>query len=237
MEAVLIYSGGLDSTTGLYWLRNEGYDVRCLSINYGQRHRKELEHAKAFCDELGIEHRVADLTAVREFLKGSSQTDDSVSVPEGHYEEETMKATVVPNRNMVMLAVATGWAVQIKSNAVAYCAHASDFSIYPDCRPVFADALNKAIGLCDWHKVELLYPFINKTKAEVIKIGHELEVPFEKTWSCYQGKEQHCGKCGTCVERAHSFEIAGVLDPTDYEDSEFWKKTVEEHAKKQEATS
>jgi len=217
MKTVLIYSGGMDSTVLLYdLLFNRGHEVKCLSINYGQRHSVELEHAKAICQELGVEHRIADLTSLKEFLKGSSQTDDSVEVPEGHYAEESMKLTIVPNRNMLMLAVAAAWAISIKADAIAYAPHAGDHAIYPDCRPEFTEALSQAIALADWHKVELIRPFIGMTKGEVAKLGVTLNVPFEKTWSCYKGGEVHCGKCGTCVERKEALAEAGN-DPTVYE--------------------
>jgi 7-cyano-7-deazaguanine synthase len=208
VRIVLTYSGGLDSTTLLYHLRQEGHELRCLGVDYGQRHRKELAAAAGICDEIGLQYRVADLRAIRPLLGGSALTDD-VLVPHGHYEAETMKATVVPNRNMIMLSVAIGWAVCLRYDAVAYAAHGG--------RPEFADAIDRAARLCDWHAVQLLRPFVDKTKADLVRMGAALGVPFEKTWSCYQGGELHCGKCGTCVERREAFERAGVPDPTIYE--------------------
>lgn len=216
METVLIYSGGLDSTTLLYHLLDTGHRVRCLTIDYGQRHRREIESAEAVCGLLSIEHRVADLSALRPLMGGSALTDD-IEVPEGHYEEESMKATVVPNRNMLMLSVAIAWAVSTKSDFVAYAAHGGDHAIYPDCRPEFAEAMNAAAKLCDWHKVEILRPFIRLDKGEIVRHGVELSVPFELTWTCYRGGEKACGKCGSCRERLEAFEGAGLSDPLSYE--------------------
>ncbi len=214
MKTLLIYSGGMDSTVALYKFLAEGRDVACMGVNYGQKHATELVHAEQLCASLGVSFKVADLSALRPLLAGSSQTDDSVPVPEGHYAEESMKATVVPNRNMIMLAVAAGYAMSIGATSVAYAAHAGDHAIYPDCRPEFADALEHAIKLADWREVKLDRPFINMTKTDIAMLGVELSVPFEKTWSCYKGGAAHCGKCGTCVERK---EALGILDPTKYE--------------------
>lgn len=216
MKSILIYSGGLDSTVLLYHLRAARHDVRALSIDYGQRHRKELVQAKAICDAIGVEHRIADLTPLTPLLAGSSLTSPEIAVPDGHYAEDNMKATVVPNRNMILLAVATGWAVSIKADAVAYAAHAGDHAIYPDCRKEFTEAMEKAIALCDWHHVSLERPFVTWSKADIARRGAELEIPFADTWSCYKGGELHCGTCGTCIERREAFHLAGVDDPTPY---------------------
>lgn len=218
MKCILIYSGGLDSTVLLYHLRAAGHTVCALSIDYGQRHRKELTQAKAICDRLGVEHRIADLTPLTPLLAGSSLTSPEVPVPDGHYAEETMKATVVPNRNMILLAVATGWAVSLKADSVAYAAHAGDHAIYPDCRKEFTEAMEKAIALCDWHQVSLERPFVTWSKADIVRRGAELRVPFSQTWSCYKGGDRHCGTCGTCIERREAFHLAGVADPTPYAD-------------------
>src|SRR5687767_1696679 len=141
MKTVAIFSGGLDSTVLLYDLVAAGDQVLALSIDYGQRHRKELDHARAIAAGLGLEHRIADLRGITPLLGGSSQTSDHVPVPYGHYAEETMKLTVVPNRNMIMLAVAGGWAIAEKADRLAYGAHSGDHTIYPDCRPEFAAAM------------------------------------------------------------------------------------------------
>jgi 7-cyano-7-deazaguanine synthase len=216
MRTILIYSGGLDSTVLLYHLRAEGQDVAALSIDYGQRHRRELAQAAAICAEMGVEHRIADLRGLTPLLSGSSLTDPGVPLPEGHYEEESMKATVVPNRNMLLLATAAAWAIARRADTVAYAAHGGDHAIYPDCREAFAAAMDTAIGLADWHPVRLQRPFVGLTKADIVRRGAELAVPFERTWSCYAGGERHCGRCGTCIERREAFFLAGVEDPTPY---------------------
>ena len=216
VKSIVIYSGGMDSTVLLYQLKKAGGDVKALSIDYGQRHKKEIIQAELIAKSLGVEHRVADLTSITHLLAGSALTSSEIDVPEGHYAEDNMKATVVPNRNMILLSVATGWAVSQKFDQVAYAAHSGDHAIYPDCRTEFAEIMEKAIKLADWHQVELVRPFVDITKADIVKIGHDLGAPFEKTWSCYKGKELHCGKCGTCVERREAFHLAGVEDPTEY---------------------
>jgi 7-cyano-7-deazaguanine synthase len=216
MNVVLIYSGGLDSTVLLYHLRNEGHEVRTLTVDYGQRHVREIESAGRIAERLGCEHRLADLRSITSLLGGSSLTSTEVQVPDGHYAEETMKATVVPNRNMIMLSVAAGWAIASKCDAVAFAAHSGDHAIYPDCRSEFADALAAAIRLADWHEVTLIRPFVALTKAEIVKKGAALGVQFADTWSCYKGGALHCGRCGTCIERREAFQLAGVDDPTAY---------------------
>ena len=216
MRVILIYSGGLDSTVLLYHLRDRGDEVRCLGIDYGQRHRRELNSAWAITTRLGIACRIADLTSITPLLAGSALTDDVV-VPEGHYRDEQMKVTVVPNRNMMMLAVGIAWAVSVKADGDAYGAHVGDHTIYPDCRPEFVEAMRRAAGLCDWHPVAIETPFLHLTKTDLVRRGRELGVPFADTWSCYQGGDVHCGRCGTCVERREAFMHAGVHDPTVYE--------------------
>ena len=215
MKTILIYSGGLDSTVLLFKLLREGHEVCALGVNYGQRHRKELDAATAICAKLGVEYRIADLSAIRPLL-GGSQTDDSVAVPHGHYAAETMKLTVVPNRNMIMLSVAIAWAISTKSESVSYAAHGGDHAIYPDCREEFASALNTAAMLADWHPVNIDRPFVKMSKADIVALGNRLGVPMEMTWSCYEGGEHHCGKCGTCVERREAFQLTGVPDLTTY---------------------
>jgi 7-cyano-7-deazaguanine synthase len=189
--------------------------VRALSIDYGQRHARELRSAERIANLARVEHRVADVRALGSF-GGSSQTSDEIAVPHGHYADASMRLTVVPNRNMVLLALATAWAVATKSSAVAYGAHAGDHAVYPDCRAEFADVMAVAMTLCDYEPVALLRPFVQMTKADVVARGAELSVPFAETWSCYEGKQVHCARCGTCVERREAFELAGVPDPTEY---------------------
>ncbi|WP_269525931.1 7-cyano-7-deazaguanine synthase QueC [Coraliomargarita parva] len=216
MKSLVIYSGGLDSTVLLYHLHASGAEVHALSVDYGQRHRCELERAQAICERLGVPQKVADLSAIQGLLAGSSLTSPEIDVAEGHYTEANMKTTVVPNRNMILLALAAGHAISIGAEQVAYAAHSGDHAIYPDCRNEFADAMAEAMRLCDWSPIELSRPFVNWTKADIVRRGAELKVPFELTWSCYKGQSQHCGRCGTCIERREAFDLAGIEDPTDY---------------------
>jgi 7-cyano-7-deazaguanine synthase len=216
MKTVLIYSGGLDSTVLLYHLLDAGHSVQALSIDYGQRHACELDRAAAICAQLKVPFQRADLSGIRPLLVGSSLTSPDIPVAEGHYTEESMKSTVVPNRNMLLLALATSYALSSGAAEVAYAAHHGDHAIYPDCRPEFADAMATAIGLCDWESVRLSRPFVDWSKADIAKRGGELNVPFEQTWSCYKGGTVHCGRCGTCIERREALHLAGLADPTPY---------------------
>ena len=206
----------MDSTVLLYRLAKDGDELKALSINYGQRHSKEIEYAESICKNLGVEHRVANLESLSELLSGSALTSNDLEVPEGHYAEDNMKATVVPNRNMILLSVAAGWAISSEFDRVAYAAHSGDHAVYPDCRNEFADALDATIRLADWREVSLYRPFVDCAKADLVKLGAELGVPFEKTWSCYKGLDLHCGRCGTCIERREAFHLAGIHDPTYY---------------------
>jgi 7-cyano-7-deazaguanine synthase len=218
MNSLVIYSGGLDSTVLLYTLHSAGHGLSALSVNYGQRHGCELACAAAICRDLGVPHKVADLSSIQSLLAGSSLTSPEIDVAEGHYTEENMKTTVVPNRNMILLALATGHALSVGAQQVAYAAHSGDHAIYPDCRNEFADAMAEAMALCDWQQVELSRPFVDWTKADIVRRGAELGVPFAKTWSCYKGGNTHCGRCGTCIERREAFDLADVDDPTEYAD-------------------
>jgi 7-cyano-7-deazaguanine synthase len=216
MKTVAIYSGGLDSTVLLHHLQAEGDEVLAVSVDYGQRHRKELDFARRTAAALNIPWQLADVRGISHLIGGSSLTSSDIAVPHGHYAEETMKATVVPNRNMIMLAVAGGWAIANKADRLAYGAHTGDHAIYPDCRPEFVRTMHEALLLADWHRVELVTPFVGWTKSQIVRRGAELGVDFASTWSCYEGGNIHCGACGTCFERREAFEQAGVKDPTEY---------------------
>lgn len=219
--AVLIVSGGMDSVTLAHKYHAEGFELVLMSFDYGQRHKKELVLAKACADRLGGVHHVVDLSNITNLLPGSSLTDAAVEVPEGHYAAESMKATVVPNRNAIMLSIAWAHAVAIGADVVAFGAHGGDHFIYPDCRPDFFLSLGEAFmqGNAGFGnpRLNLEAPFIQIDKAQIAALGSELGVPYELTWSCYKGGEVHCGKCGTCVERKEAFQVAGVPDPTVYE--------------------
>lgn len=213
MKTVLILSGGMDSATLLYDLLAQGDEVDAIGINYKQRHGKELDCAAELCRRNGVRWDVLDLSSLSGFLAGSSQSDPTVPVPFGKYDEPTMKLTVVPNRNMFMLAAAGAVAIARKADRLAYGAHSGDHTIYPDCRPEFVAAMEQAFSLCDWHPLELFAPYLDLTKGEVCRRGVELSVPFEMTWTCYVGGKTPCGKCGACTERDEAFEFAGIADP------------------------
>jgi len=215
-RAVVVLSGGLDSTVLLAQLVAQGVASCALSVDYGQRHRVELDAAQRVASHYGVPHTVANLSTLRPLLGASSQTCDATPVPEGHYTHETMKLTVVPNRNMVLLSVSIAHAIATGRNAVAYGAHSGDRTIYPDCREDFAAAMAVAALLCDWQPITLLRPFVHLTKADIVALGYALGVPFELTWSCYQGGSVHCGRCGTCVERREAFTLSNLPDPTAY---------------------
>lgn len=209
MKLVLVYSGGLDSTTLLYWLRASGDEIHAISFDYGQRHRRELLAALAITTQLGIEHRIVNLSAIgRELLRGSSQTDDSVAVPHGHYAEETMKLTVVPGRNLIMASIALGWAASLKVDGIALGIHAGDHAIYPDCRVEWHAALEQIARINDWHSLSVEAPFLDKSKIDIAKLALKLGVPIEQTWTCYEGGMEPCGKCGSCVERNEALDMA-----------------------------
>ena len=215
-KVVLILSGGVDSTTLLYWLINQNYEVKTLSFNYGQKHTKELEMAKRTCIKIGVDNKVIDLSNLK-WVLSSALTDDNWKIPEGDYKDEVMKQTVVPNRNMIMLSIAMGYAISLKFNKVAYGAHSGDHAIYPDCRPIFIQKIKELARVVDYEPVEIIDPFINKTKSDIVKIGTKLGVDYSLTWSCYKGKNKACGKCGTCVERLEAFKSNNLIDPIKYE--------------------
>jgi len=218
---VVIISGGLDSATLVYHLRAQGSDVRMLSFDYGQRHVRELNCARLIAQDLQLCHHVVDLRPVGALLGGSALTDLRKAVPDGHYTDESMRATVVPNRNALMLDVAVAAAVTAGCDAVAFGAHGGDHVIYPDCRPEFVDAFTTSARMANDGFLaagfRVLAPFLHLTKAEIVRLGAGYGVPFERTWSCYRGGARHCGRCGTCTERREAFQLAQVPDPTCYE--------------------
>ena len=224
-KATLIVSGGMDSATLAYRYKHLGYKLELVGFDYGQRHVKELQSLAAIAEQLNADFQIVDLSNLKTALAGAALTSDDVAVPDGHYTKETMRITVVPNRNAIMLAIATGIAVANGSNLVATGVHSGDHFIYPDCRPQFIDAINEAFILgTEGHSTDAFHveaPFVNISKADIAKLGNELGVPYELTWSCYKGGEIHCGRCGTCVERIEAFRLAGVTDPTDYAEIDF----------------
>lgn len=218
-KSVLILSGGLDSTTLLYHMvRDLDLDVYALSVNYGQRHLREVTAAMASCKRLGVKLELVDLSSLVGLISNSALTSQSIEVPEGAYNEESMKATVVPNRNMILLSAAIGYAVNIGAPAVYYGAHSGDHSVYPDCRPEFVERMQEVSRIANWQSVEIMVPFLFKSKTGILREGLRLGVDYSLTWTCYRGGAKACGKCGSCDERLGAFKELGVKDPLEYED-------------------
>ncbi|MEQ3481343.1 MULTISPECIES: 7-cyano-7-deazaguanine synthase QueC [Pseudoalteromonas] len=215
-KVVVIYSGGMDSFTVLNKARMQGHEVYALSFNYGQRHVKELEVAKAVCERLGVDHKIVDISAINQLIGGSSLTDD-IDVPEGHYEEESMKSTIVPNRNMILLSLAVGYAVSLKANKVYYGAHSGDHAIYPDCRPEFVKKMDDVCRIANYDEVEIVCPYLDSSKIDILRDGLAMDLDYSQTWTCYNGREQACGKCGACQERLEAFAENNATDPLPYE--------------------
>lgn len=215
-KAVVIYSGGMDSFTLLNELHQQDKEIHAVSFNYGQRHSKELNYAAVVCQRLGITHKIVDVSAINQLMQGSSLTSD-VDVPEGHYEEESMKATVVPNRNMIMISMAVAYAVSIEAQHVYIGAHAGDHAIYPDCRAEFITEINNVTAIANYFPVSVQAPYIAMSKGEIAEIGGLLSLDYSQAWTCYNGREKACGKCGACQERIEAMEFAGIVDPMEYE--------------------
>lgn len=215
-KAVVVYSGGMDSYTVLHTALAEGKEVYALSFNYGQRHSKELDVAAAVCAKHGIPHKVVDISAINSLMAGSSLTSE-IDIPEGHYAEESMKNTVVPNRNMVLLSMAIAYAVSLEASEVYYGAHSGDHHIYPDCRPEFVHAMNAVSKIANYEPVEIVTPFLNNSKGEILAAGLAMNLDYSDTWTCYNGREKACGKCGACNERLEAFTEQGITDPLNYE--------------------
>lgn len=229
-SAIVVLSGGLDSTTAAYWAQEQFGSVELLSFDYSQRHKVELTYAAMTADELDAPHYVVDLSSVNQLIPSSVLTNPETRVPEGHYASETMAQTVVPNRNSMMLNIAIARAVSAGSECVVTGVHSGDHVIYPDCRAEFIDTLNElALTACEGFikpHFTVLAPFIEKTKSEIVIEGERLGVPWDNTWSCYKGGYIHCGRCSTCLERIEAFTTANVVDPTAYQDLSLYCEMV-----------
>jgi 7-cyano-7-deazaguanine synthase len=215
-KVVVIYSGGMDSFTVLNRALQDGKEVYALTFDYGQRHVKEIEYASNVCKSLQVNHKVIDISAINQLLAGSSLTDD-IDIPEGHYEAESMKSTVVPNRNMILLSLAVGYAVSTGASQVYYGAHSGDHAIYPDCRPEFVMKMNDVCKIANYESVEIFSPYLTVTKSDILTDGLKMKLNYDQTWTCYNGREKACGKCGACEERLEAFSDNNITDPIDYE--------------------
>ena len=215
-DCVLILSGGMDSTTLLYDYQDR--IALALSFDYGSNHNaREIPFARLHCERLGIEHIVIPLSFMGQYFT-SSLLAGSEAIPEGHYNAENMKSTVVPFRNGIMLSVAVGMAESRGLKHVMMANHSGDHTIYPDCRPEFVEAFSEAARTGTFPGITLLSPYTNMTKGQIATRGKNLGLDYAETWSCYKGGNKHCGHCGTCVERKEAMNEAGILDTTDYED-------------------
>ena len=217
MDVVVLCSGGMDSVTALYWARKHHQVAAVLSFDYGAKHNhREIPFAAGHADRLKLRHVIVPLDFIGRHFK-SDLLKTGGAVPEGHYADENMKRTVVPFRNGIMLAVAGGFAESTGARGLVIAAHGGDHAIYPDCREEFMTGMAAALKAGTYAQVDLLRPFISLNKAQIAAEGARLGVDFARTWSCYVGGANHCGKCGTCVERREAFQVVGLPDPTVYE--------------------
>lgn len=215
-KITLIYSGGSDSFTLLHHALDQGIEVECITFSYGQKHIKEIDFAKENCKRLGLSHTLIDIGYPESIFGSSSLIDEATDIPHGSYKEESMKSTIVPNRNMIFISYAIAYSIAHDIDEVWYGAHAGDHFIYPDCRPEFLRSMNTAAELCDPSKISVKAPFINLNKGEILKIGLDLNIDYSKTWTCYKGLEKACGQCGSCVERIEAFTDNNSSDPISY---------------------
>ncbi len=215
-DSIIVLSGGMDSVTLLYDRQEQ--IALAVTFDYGSNHNKrEAECAAYHCKLLGIDHLVIPLDFIKEYFK-SSLLEGAEAIPEGHYEDDNMKSTVVPFRNGIMLSIACGLAESRGLNKVLIANHSGDHAIYPDCRAGFISSMSEAMSQGTYVNVKIEAPYTSISKIDIAKIGKSLNLDYSKTYSCYKGGAKHCGKCGTCVERRESLRGAGVDDPTEYED-------------------
>lgn len=214
-DSLIILSGGVDSVTMLHQYKER--ISLAITFDYGSNHaKKEIECAKYNCNILNINHIIIPISFIKKYFK-SSLLEGASKIPEGHYTDDSMKSTVVPFRNGIMLSIACGIAETNCLKYVMIANHSGDHAIYPDCRPAFIEAMNKAMVKGTYEKVEIFAPYTKISKSDIVKIGKEIGVDYSKTWSCYKGMEKHCGVCGTCVERKEAMKSAGIYDETEYE--------------------
>ncbi|MCI6336916.1 MAG: 7-cyano-7-deazaguanine synthase QueC [Prevotella sp.] len=213
-DSLIIVSGGMDSITLLYDRKDS--IALALSFDYGSNHNsREIPYAQLHCQRLGIRHIVIPLDFMHQYFT-SSLLEGAEAIPDGHYADENMKSTVVPFRNGIMLSVAIGIAESNGLKKVLIANHGGDHAIYPDCRPDFISAINKAAMSGTYLNVEVDAPYTNISKTDIARRGAALGIDYSETWSCYKGGAVHCGTCGTCVERKEALHDAGIDDKTEY---------------------
>lgn len=215
-KTVVSLSGGLDSCVALKYAVDRSQSVLAVSFKYGSNHQ-EMENAAAckICNILGVKHVDINLDFIKTYFKSSLLNG---AIPDGHYEDEIMRSTVVPFRNGIMLSILAGIADSYGFDEIMLANHSGDHFIYPDCRPEFISSISDSIFYGTDGRVSVVAPFVNLTKSDIVKLGVKIGAPLELTYSCYKGCDRHCGKCGTCIERKEAFEHAGIIDPTIYEE-------------------
>jgi len=240
-SVVLSLSGGMDSSTLMLKFLSEGYSIDAVSFHYGQRHKRELRAAENLVNYLNHARwnipspecparweytgwQKVDIGTINALLQGSSLTTEHIEVPKGHYEEPMMKLTVVPNRNCIFLSLLSAYAISKKVPLVAFGAHAGDHAIYPDCREEFVLAMQNVVCVGNYECVQIVAPFLKMNKGEILreglmaceKLGISPGTFYNNTWTCYEGGEEACGKCGCCIERLEAFQFCGISDPLQY---------------------
>jgi 7-cyano-7-deazaguanine synthase len=221
MKAVVLLSGGLDSTVCMAYAKDKGYDLYPISFNYHQRHSIELEGAKKIAAHFGVKKHLIIDTNMNE-IGGSALTDAAITVPDGDIEREDIPVTYVPARNLIFLSYALGYAEVIGAECIFIGVNAVDYSGYPDCRPEFIDAFQKIAdystkaAVQDKRSIKIMTPLLKLTKKEIVQLGTKLNAPLKYTHSCYKGGEKACGVCDSCKLRLKGFAQAGVQDPVAY---------------------
>ncbi|OHV11857.1 7-cyano-7-deazaguanine synthase QueC [Kushneria phosphatilytica] len=215
-RAVVIYSGGMDSLTVLHNALEAGFEVHALSFHYGQRHARELDVARKVCERLHVDHQIIDIRAIHSLIGNSALTDNDREMPRADYDEDNMQDTVVPNRNMILLSLAIGHAVNIGARVCYYGAHGGDHAIYPDCRPEFVERMNSVAAIANYEPVEIRTPWLHADKSDILADGMRMGIDYADSWTCYIGDELACGECGSCRERLNAFAALGMTDPLAY---------------------
>ena len=217
-KAIIVLSGGMDSGVLLADYSTKVDFVGAIFFNYGSRHNlKEMACAEILAERYGVPLHKIDMPFINQLFNSSLLSSSDMEIPDGHYEEESMKSTVVPFRNGIMLAIATGFAESSDADLVLIGSHAGDHAIYPDCRPEFNQAFAQAAKHGTYNQVEISAPYSTISKGGIAKIGYAIDFPFQNSWTCYKGQEVHCGTCGSCTERKEALAQPGHSDPTKYQ--------------------